>query len=268
MAEYKYTDENIEYTGIKNAQIRTGQKIAATAYNVDADGNIISTKPVINAIDIDWNNATGAGLEHTIKTTGDLFREIINTKNAINNIHVPTSIYELAGGTQVLTTENFETIKDQLVGKSAYQIAKDTAEAAGINFPYTTEASWIASLKGERGNPGAPGSAGLSAFEIAKIYNPDLVNEEEWLASLQGASAYQIAARTYAALGKEFPYTNEVEWMTAIIQQNDNIDALIEEKVGNRFDEKQDKLIAGDGIKIEDNTISTTVNTWINIEES
>ena len=224
---YKYVDENIEYSGLKNPQIRTGQKIAASSYVVDEDGNIISNKPIVNAIDIDWNNATAEGLENPVKTSGDVLKEIVKTKNAVSNIHVPTSIYELAGGTQVLTTENFETIKEQLTGKSAFQIAKETAEAAGISFPYTTEISWVASLKGEKGNTGPSGSDGLSAYQIAKIYDESIGSESEWIASLQGQSAFQIAARTYAMLDKEFPYSNETEWMEAIINNNVNVEQLV-----------------------------------------
>ena len=157
MSDYKYVDDNIEYNGIKQTNVRVGQKISVTAYTVDEEGNILPTRPVINAIDIDWNNATAAEFEKPIKTTGDLLREIIKNRNLVESIHVPKSIYDLEGGTKVLTTDNFETIKDQLTGKSAYDIAKETAEAAGVPFPYTTEEQWVASLKGERGPAGAAG---------------------------------------------------------------------------------------------------------------
>lgn len=248
MADYKYTDENIEFSGIKNPQIRTGQKIAASTYTVDENGNITSNRPIINAIDIDWNNASSEDLDSVIKTTADLLKVLVNIKNTVNNIKVPTSIYELAGGTTVLTTENFETIKEQLVGKSAYQIAKETAEEAGIEFPYSNERTWVASLKGERGSTGAPGSDGLSAYQIAKLYDSSIGTESEWIASLQGVSAFQIAARTYSMLGKEFPYANEVEWMEAIEQNNANIETLINENVIEKINEleKKNTKVVGD----------------------
>lgn len=248
MADYKYIDENVEFSGIKSPQIRTGQKITASSYTVDENGNIISNRPIINAIDIDWNNASSEDLDSVIKTTSDLLKILINIKNKVNNIKVPTSIYELAGGTTVLTTENFETIKEQLIGKSAYQIAKETAEEAGIEFPYSNERTWVASLKGERGSTGAPGSDGLSAYQIAKLYDDSIGTETEWVASLQGASAFQIAARTYAMLGKEFPYANEVEWMEAIEQNNANVETLINENVIEKISEleKKNTKVIGD----------------------
>ena len=253
MTDYKYIDENVEFSGIKNPQIRTGQKIAASSYSVDENGNIISNRPIINAIDIDWNNASSEDLDSVIKKTSDLIKILINIKNKVNSIKVPTSIYELAGGTTVLTTENFETIKEQLIGKSAYQIAKETAEEAGIEFPYSNERSWVASLKGDRGSTGAPGSDGLSAYQIAKIYDSNIGTESEWIASLQGVSAFQIAARTYAMLGKEFPYSNEVEWMEALSQQNENIETLINENVIEKISELEKKTtkVTGDNNHIK-----------------
>lgn len=66
-------------------------------------------------------------------------------------------------------------------GLSAYEIAK----AGG----YTgTEAEWIASLKGakgDQGNPGQQGANGLSAYEIA-VANGFTGTQAQWLASLKG----------------------------------------------------------------------------------
>ena len=269
MSDYKYIEEDVEFSGIKNTNVRVGQKISAAAYTVDEEGNIISTRPIINAIDIDWNNANAEELEKPIKTSADLINEIIKTKRSIGDIQIPKSIYELAGGTRVLTIDNFETIKDELTGKSAYQIAKDAADAAGIYFPYQNETEWISSLKGQKGDKGDNGAPGLSAYQIAKIYNPNIGTEAEWVSGLAGASAFQIAQQTYAALDKEFPYHNEFEWMEAIITNGEEIEPLIEEKVNTKLASKQDKLTAGDGINIDENNniISSTVTTWINVND-
>lgn len=265
MSDYKYIDGDVEFTGIKNTNVRVGQKISAAAYGVDENGNITSNRPIINAIDIDWNNANADELEKPIKTTADLINEIVRTKRSINNIQIPKSIYDLSGGTRVLTIDNFENIREELTGKSAYQIAKETAEAAGIYFPYQNESEWISSLKGQKGDKGDNGSPGLSAYQIAKIYDSNIGTESEWIESLKGASAFQIAARTYAALGKEFPYSNEFEWMQAIVSNGENIESTIEEKINEKLTNKQDKLTAGEGINIKDNVISTPVTTWINV---
>lgn len=268
MSDYKYIDEDVEFSGIKNTNVRVGQKIGAAKYVVDEEGNIISSRPVINAIDIDWNNANAEELEKPIKTSADLINEIIKTKRSIANISIPKSIYDLAGGTRVLTIDNFEDIKDELVGKSAFDIAKETAEQTGIYFPYQTEAEWISSLKGPKGDRGNDGTPGASAYQIAKLQNPNIGTESEWIASLKGASAFQIAQQTYESLGQDFPYSNEVEWMTAIISHSEDIEPIIEEKVNTKLASKQDKLTAGEGINIDsNNVISTTVSTWININD-
>lgn len=269
MSDYKYVDEDVEFSGIKNTNVRVGQKISAAAYNVDEEGNIISTRPIINAIDIDWNNANAEELEKPIKTSGDLINEIIKTKKSITNLQIPKSIYDLVGGTRVLTIDNFENIKEELTGKSAYQIAKDYAEENGIYFPYQNENEWIVSLKGQKGDKGDNGTPGLSAYQIAKIYNPSIGSESDWVNSLKGASAFQIAAQTYAALGQEFPYQNEFEWMQAIINHDEDLEPIIEEKVNEKLSTKQDKLTAGDGIIISNNNvISSPVTTWINVNDN
>ena len=260
-ADYKFVDENIEYSGIKQTNVRIGQKISVTAYNPDEEGNIVSTRPIINAIDIDWNNATAVELEKPIKTTGDLIREIISAKLAIQGIRIPTSIYDLVEGANLVTFDNIEALKDQLAGKSAYEIAKQIAEDSHAYFPYQNESEWIASLKGSKGDPGEDGQ---SAYQIAKKYNPNIGTEQDWINSLKGASAYQIAIQTYEALGLEFPYANEREWIIAITENSD-VESIVEEKVNEKLSEKQDKLIAGEGIQINNNVISASANTWINV---
>lgn len=67
---------------------------------------------------------------------------------------------------------------DELVGKSAYDIAVDNGFVG-------TEAEWLESLKGEDGEDGAAVSAGKSAYEIA-VDNGFVGTEAEWLESLKG----------------------------------------------------------------------------------
>ena len=78
-------------------------------------------------------------------------------------------------GAPVLSKEQWlNSLKgtDGINGKSAYELARSYGITT-INNEY----DWVRSLQGTNG---------LSAFEIAKKFNPDLVDEQEWLASLKG----------------------------------------------------------------------------------
>lgn len=228
---YIYKDGNVTFSGIRDTTLIAGQKVVKAPYAVNDSNEIrtdldsITASMVINAIDIDWNDATINGISYkSIRTSADLL-------NLIKEIYdkIPTEITQLVGGTNVLTKDNFTTIKEELQGKSAYDIAKETAQQNGQSFSYT-EAQWIESLKGAPGKDGAPGLNGLSAFDIAQ--------------------------QTFQALGKEFPYHDETEW-TLAITEGANVDAKLEKK--------QDVLIMGNGINISGNVISTPLATWINI---
>lgn len=52
-----YIDNNVIFTNIDEISMTTGQKIAGGRYKYDEKGNIKSPRPIINSIDIDWNNA-------------------------------------------------------------------------------------------------------------------------------------------------------------------------------------------------------------------
>ncbi len=230
MSNYIDNKNEVTYSNINPIYVVTGQKIAAAEYKYDADGNIKSPRPVINAIDIDWNNASIE--DTTVSSTGDLINLIHTNKKNIEEAKqsIPKRTSDLLDGYDILTRSSFESIKDELTGKSAYDIAKETALALGNPFPYNNEQEWILSLKGEKGNA--------------------------------GSSAYEIAKQTYQILNKEFPYANETEWMTDII---DNKEA--KEYTDQKISELSTSLRynAGDGIVIENNVISASSNTWIQI---
>lgn len=224
-SSYIYKDGNVTFTKVIQPQIYTGQKITSGDYIVNEDDEIERVTTVLNAIDIDWNSAIVEGLSFkTINSSSDLL-------NLIKEIHdkIPRSITDLVGGTDVLTIENLEILKEEFRGKSAYEIAKEVAEKNGQQFTYTEE-QWVASLKGERGLTGNDGKNGLSAFEIAQT--------------------------VYQTLEKDFPYQNEYEWMQAIIGGDD-----LEEKLAK----KQNVLVPGEGIVINGNVISSPLATWIDI---
>ena len=47
-----YIDNNIIFTDIDQTYLNAGQKVSGGEYKYDAEGNIISPRPIINAIDI------------------------------------------------------------------------------------------------------------------------------------------------------------------------------------------------------------------------
>ena len=81
-----YIDNNIIFTDIDQTYLNAGQKVSGGEYKYDAEGNIISPRPIINAIDIDWNNAQGPGIDTPIKSTSDLIKTISETKEDLNKI--------------------------------------------------------------------------------------------------------------------------------------------------------------------------------------
>lgn len=282
---------NVKFSNINQSQLLTNTKIAVAPYTIDNEGNIINNIPVVNAIDIDWNNVIANDITDPIRTTSDLIHVIstnkvnirltneslvnlksqvdnikekieglenidfqaiqsdldnalsdieilqnnnssinealINISNIINTINnsMPHYISDLEDGYDVLRRGDFENIKDELKGESAYEIAKKLAQQNHQTFNYT-ESEWIASLKGEKGNT--------------------------------GSSAYDIAKQTALIMGKEFPYANETEWIESITNC---------EEAKRYTDEKiaEAAYTAGDGILIENKVIKATANTWINI---
>lgn len=70
-------------------------------------------------------------------------------------------------------------------GKSAFETWQELPGNAG-----KPESEFIASIKGVDGTDGTDGE---SAYEIAKALDPSIGTEAQWVASLKGDSAYQIA---------------------------------------------------------------------------
>ena len=79
-----YIDNNIIFTDIDQTYLNAGQKVSGGEYKYDAEGNIISPRPIINAIDIDWNNASIE--DTTVSTTGDLINLIHTNKKNIADL--------------------------------------------------------------------------------------------------------------------------------------------------------------------------------------
>lgn len=154
--------------------------------------------------------------------------ELINDAGYITSSVLNTILKPYITEDEILENEN-------LHGKSAYQIAWDTAIKNMEAWPYKNESEWLESLRGLDGAPGA-----------------------------NGKSAYQIAWETARNKGEEFPYANEQEWASALNNVLDLNDTI--EEIQQTITEKQDKLTAGEGIDITNNVISSTLGEWLWIE--
>ena len=104
----KYTDNGVVFDGIENAGLITGgPKLSKGKYDKDENGNIIYNMPIINAIDIDWNNAQVEGLTGRINSTGDMLSKV----GGINSeLHSTMESLENTIG----NVENLETLVEQL----------------------------------------------------------------------------------------------------------------------------------------------------------
>lgn len=93
-------------------------------------------------------------------------------------------------------------------GKSAYEVAVETGYVG-------SKEDWIASLKGLQGDVGPSGANGKSAYQIAVDHGYSGNSEQDWLDSLKGKSAYEIAEDSHGIFkgGKE-------EWLESLKGQS------------------------------------------------
>lgn len=76
----KYESEGVVFNDVIAGIHTGGQKITGYEYTYDENGNIIEPQPIVNSIDIDWNNAQVPGLENSIDSTAALLK-VIGTLN-------------------------------------------------------------------------------------------------------------------------------------------------------------------------------------------
>ena len=81
----KYNGSDINFNDVSLYGISIGTKILNADYLVDENGNITGYLPIINSIDIDWNNATLSD-GTVIKSTGQLFNYIQTLNDKYNNL--------------------------------------------------------------------------------------------------------------------------------------------------------------------------------------
>ena len=252
ISKLTYTVGSAYFTNINSAAIKMGGKVTNQDY-VSKDGVISYTYPVINAIDIDWNEAYLANHGAYIRHSGDLLDFIDNLKTAgvdkneiiqIINDTIPDSLsyftndvgYITAAALRNYVTEDDIRNNETLRGLSAYQIAQQVYEQNGRVFPYANEEEWIESLHGKDGS-GDGGSQSIS-------YISELINDVGYITAgalrnyvteddirnndtLRGLSAYQIAQQVYEQNGRVFPYANEEEWLESLRGDSIDVDDIL-----------------------------------------
>lgn len=117
----QYESDGVIFSNVK-AGILTDQKITKTRYIYDDDGKIIGHNPVINSIDIDWNNAQVPGIENNIESTAKLLKIIGALNNAVKewNNTFDTKVQEIideVGPKEkykhvILTQEEYEALEE------------------------------------------------------------------------------------------------------------------------------------------------------------
>lgn len=91
----KYIDNEITFNGIEHAGLITGgPKLSKGKYESDNNGNIMYNMPIINAIDIDWNNAEIPGVNNPLTSTGQLLAIIGELKQSLGNINTKIDDFE------------------------------------------------------------------------------------------------------------------------------------------------------------------------------
>ena len=212
MAKYIDSNTGIQFNRVYIPTMYTSGIYSKAKYTVE--NNIISRipSPFVNVLDIDWNDAFLPSLNVYIKTTADLLKQLDNIHLTVSNIDTLSKDYIDGLIENLASKDDIENIQQELLkkaDKSSLPVFDRFATIAWVNTQlrnYSRSAydvyvdnggtltvdEWLESLHGTNG------TNGLSAFEIAKQYNPTLYNvtEAEWVLSLQGKngqSAYEMA---------------------------------------------------------------------------
>ena len=155
-------NKDVRYSNINqnNGGITNGGKISGMPYVIDDDGNIqhSSANYVVNAIDIDWNNATYKNKLGPIKSTSDLISIIGQTKEKVDESIVENKTPYIKDGYWWIGDTN-------------------TNIPASDNTPYVGENGnwWI----GDTDTGVTATNMVFGASDGIPIYDPDMIAERE-----------------------------------------------------------------------------------------
>jgi len=95
-----YTSNGVTFNNVKAGINTGGQKLTKSPYKYDENGNIVNPQQVINAIDIDWCQATVTGLSEPISSTAQLLSKVGEMNQNIEKLNGDLeSVQETIGGT-------------------------------------------------------------------------------------------------------------------------------------------------------------------------
>ena len=86
-----YSENGVKFTVGDVGIFTSGMKIARGKYNKDSYENILGPQKIINAIDIDWNNAEVEGLSSNINSTAQLLKLIGELYSKVNKNSITIS---------------------------------------------------------------------------------------------------------------------------------------------------------------------------------
>ena len=246
MSTYKGSN-NITYNSINKNLLSVGAKITATPYIINDNDEIVFHLPIINAIDIDWNNAYLPSLNTYIKTTEDLLHQLEVIYGSINNIdlsnYVTNDVLESKGYlTEALANvlyapKSVENDITQIYGyldtkANVDSIPKNISDLGGYSSlatqvwvnnqlryysrsaydVYVDNGGTLSQSEWLASLHGRDGIDGKSAYQIYLQYGGTL-SETNWLNSLKGTdgwSAYQIAKANDSSIG------TQEEWIASL----------------------------------------------------
>lgn len=185
--KYTDHDSNITFNNVKAAGVyhASGPIGLNDRYRTDSTGTILTgiqhpELSLINAIDIDWNGAQ-VDPEVELNTTGDLLKWIKskggNSGSTNFDVYIDENGYWVINGTNTGIKAIGKNGKD---GKDGIDGEKGDA----FTFDDFTEEQ-LNRLRGYDGRDGTNGTNGKSAFELA-LENGFNGSIDEWLASLKG----------------------------------------------------------------------------------
>lgn len=253
----KYTDKivfsNVKGTGIN---LNTGLPIFSRKYIKNEEGEIESTKPVINVVDIDWNGAQLPNKNTEINTTGDLLN-LIDNMNGSSDIsldgyateeYVNNKVTELIG----MAPETLDTIEElakavqdnKSVIDTLEQIAASKAsveyvddKVAGIIVPSVDGLASVEYVDNKVAAIEIPSIEGLASEDTVMSYMEAMTNRIE---SLEIPSVEGLASETYVndkirqVIGEAPETLDTLQELASAITYNDGIISALDAAITSK----------------------------------
>ena len=218
--KYTLEEDNIKYSGDKDILFPIGNKISYSNYRYDEEGKILNHQPIVNAIDIDWQNAEVPGLSKKISSTSDLLSEISKiSKKAIDTSKVPyvgeNGNWWIDENDTGISAEGQDGVTPHLIDGKWY-----------IGDTYICDAIYI---------PSGVASDGIPIYDSEMLIErgsslPDKyisINEDDSLTSPSNQSQLEILFATVNALQEEvnklkagiYSYNNKATHMSATMKE-------------------------------------------------